>query len=66
MLAYLTENYVLQMMLIAGTDTTATTIEWAMSLLLNHPEVLQKVKAEIDKHVGDERLINDLDLAKLP
>ena len=66
MLAYLTENYVLQMMLIAGTDTTATTIEWAMSLLLNHPEVLQKVKAEIDKQVGDERLINDLDLAKLP
>ncbi|KAK4599282.1 hypothetical protein RGQ29_009370 [Quercus rubra] len=54
------------MMLIAGTDTTATTIEWAMSLLLNHPEVLQKVKAEIDKQVGDERLINDLDLAKLP
>nr|XP_023929503.1 cytochrome P450 81D11-like isoform X2 [Quercus suber]POE89356.1 isoflavone 2'-hydroxylase [Quercus suber] len=41
------------MMLIAGTDTTATTIEWAMSLLLNHPEVLQKVKAEIDNQVGD-------------
>ncbi|XP_030950148.1 cytochrome P450 81C13-like isoform X2 [Quercus lobata] len=40
------------MMLIAGTDTTATTIEWAMSLLLNHPEVLQKVKAEIDNQVG--------------
>ncbi|XP_075633919.1 cytochrome P450 81C13-like isoform X2 [Castanea sativa] len=41
------------MMLIAGTDTTATTIEWAMSLLLNNPEVLQKVKAEIDNQVGD-------------
>ncbi|KAL0017488.1 hypothetical protein SO802_004557 [Lithocarpus litseifolius] len=54
------------MMLIAGTDTTATTIEWAMSLLLSHPEVLQKVKAEIDNQVGGEHLINDLDLAKLP
>ena len=54
------------MMFIAGTETTATTMEWVMSLLLNHPEVLQKVKAEIDRQVGCERLINDLDLAKLP
>ena len=56
----------LQMMFIAGTETTATTMEWVMSLLLNHPEVLQKVKAEIDRQVGCEHLINDLDLAKLP
>ena len=53
-------------MLIVGIDTTATTIEWAMSLLLNYPKVLQKVKAEIDNQVGGEHLINDLDLAKLP
>ena len=53
-------------MFIAGTETTATTMEWVMSLLLNHPKVLQKVKAEIDSQVGCERLINDLDLAKLP
>uniref|UniRef100_A0A2N9IZQ5 Cytochrome P450 n=1 Tax=Fagus sylvatica TaxID=28930 RepID=A0A2N9IZQ5_FAGSY len=49
-----------------GIDTTATTMEWTMSLLLNHPEILQKIKAEIDSQVGHERLINDLDLAKLP
>uniref|UniRef100_A0A2N9J1S7 Cytochrome P450 n=1 Tax=Fagus sylvatica TaxID=28930 RepID=A0A2N9J1S7_FAGSY len=54
------------MMFVAGTDTTATTMEWAMSLILNHPALLQKVKAEIDSQVGCERLINDLDLAKLP
>ncbi|KAM4121625.1 hypothetical protein ACB094_01G019900 [Castanea mollissima] len=54
------------MMFIAGTETTVTTMEWVMSLLLNHPEVLQKVKAEIHSQVGCERLINDLDLAKLP
>ena len=56
----------LQMVFVAGTETTAITMEWAMSLLLNHPKVLQKVKAEIDSQVGCERLINDLDLAKLP
>ncbi|GMY28748.1 cytochrome P450 81C13-like isoform X1 [Fagus crenata] len=54
------------MMFVAGIDTTATTMEWTMSLLLNHPEVLQKVKAELDSQVGRERLINDMDLAKLP
>jgi cytochrome P450 len=59
-------HLMVQMMFDAGTDTTATTMEWAMSLLLNHPEELQKVKAEIDSQVGDGRLINDSDLPKLP
>ncbi|KAB1220300.1 Cytochrome P450 81D1 [Morella rubra] len=54
------------MMYVAGTDTTATTLEWALLLLLNHPDVLQKVRAEIDNQVGHERLLNELDLAKLP
>ncbi|XP_021283657.1 cytochrome P450 81D11-like [Herrania umbratica] len=54
------------MMFIAGTETTAITMEWAMSLLLNHPEALQKVRAEIVSHVGHERLLNESDLAKLP
>ncbi|KAE8100109.1 hypothetical protein FH972_018036 [Carpinus fangiana] len=54
------------MMFVAGTDTTSTTMEWAMSLLLNHPEALQKVRAEIDNQVGHGRLLNDLDLPKLP
>ncbi|KAF5468162.1 hypothetical protein F2P56_012339 [Juglans regia] len=62
----LLEYLMLQMMFAAGTDTTATTMEWAMSLLLNHPEVLQKVKAEIDNQVGHKRLLNDSDLVKLP
>ncbi|XP_022716127.1 cytochrome P450 81D11-like [Durio zibethinus] len=54
------------MMFIAGTETTAVTMEWAMALLLNHSEALQKVRAEIVSHVGHEHLLNDSDLAKLP
>ena len=56
----------IQMMFIGGTDTTATTLEWTMSLLLNHPEILKKNKVEIDSQVGHGRLINDLNIAKLP
>ena len=37
-----------------------------MSLLFNHPEILKKVKVEIDSQVEHGRLINDMDLAKLP
>ncbi|KAK4599280.1 hypothetical protein RGQ29_009368 [Quercus rubra] len=57
---------ILLTMFVAGTDTTVTTMEWAMSLLLNHPEVLQKVKVEIDNQVGSGRLLDDSDFAKLP
>ncbi|KAK8552008.1 hypothetical protein V6N13_120441 [Hibiscus sabdariffa] len=53
-------------MFIAGTESTVFTLEWAMSLLLNHPEVLERVRAEIVSHVGNERLLNDSDLANLP
>lgn len=53
-------------LLFAGTDTSAVTLEWAMSNLLNNPEVLKKAKAEIDAQVGEERLIDELDIAKLP
>ncbi|GMI84540.1 cytochrome P450, family 81, subfamily K, polypeptide 2 [Hibiscus trionum] len=53
-------------MFIAGTETTAITMEWAMSLLLNHPAAMEKVRAEIVDNVGHEHMLNDSDLAKLP
>ncbi|KAJ1698314.1 hypothetical protein LUZ63_006826 [Rhynchospora breviuscula] len=55
-----------QSILLAGTDTSANTVEWAMSLLLNNPEVLKKAAAEIEKNIGNERLIEESDIAKIP
>ncbi|KAL9312966.1 hypothetical protein ACSQ67_018418 [Phaseolus vulgaris] len=52
--------------LIAGaTDTTAVTMTWALSLLLNNRHALKKVQDELDEHVGRERLVNESDINKL-
>ncbi|OWM70829.1 hypothetical protein CDL15_Pgr014502 [Punica granatum] len=52
-------------MLVAGTDTSATTVEWVMALFLNHPEALAEVQIEIDSVVGHDRLVEDSDLQNL-
>ncbi|KAF6176218.1 hypothetical protein GIB67_023509 [Kingdonia uniflora] len=52
-------------MLTAGTDTTALTIEWAMALLVNHPEVLHKAHSEIERNIQQGRLLDESDLPKL-
>ncbi|CAI0542736.1 unnamed protein product [Linum tenue] len=58
---------IIQIMLLAGTDTSAVTLEWAMSNLLNHPEILRKARDEIDAQIGEEgRMVDEvLDLPKL-
>ncbi|XP_038900544.1 cytochrome P450 81Q32-like [Benincasa hispida] len=66
------ENYsdqiikgLIQIIFIAGIDTTAVTLEWALSHLLNNPNVLEKAKVEIDSAIGQERLITEADLPSL-
>lgn len=36
-----------------------------MSLLLNHPEILDKVRSEIDCHVGQDRVVDESDIPSL-
>ncbi|XP_015958352.1 isoflavone 2'-hydroxylase-like [Arachis duranensis] len=52
-------------MFLAGTDTSAVTLEWAMSCLLNHEDVMKKAQDEMEKHVGQDRLLEESDLPKL-
>ncbi|KAG5222093.1 cytochrome P450 [Salix suchowensis] len=51
-------------MLLGGTETIATSLEWALANLLNHPQVLKKAKTELDTQVGDQ-WIEESDFEKL-
>jgi isoflavone 2'-hydroxylase len=52
-------------MLLAGTDSSAVTLEWSMSNILNHPKVLKKLRDELNTHVGQDHLVDESDLPKL-
>ena len=41
------------------------TLECAMSNMINHPNVLKKAKVELDNQIGQEKLIDELDVSKL-
>ncbi|KAA0032531.1 hypothetical protein IC582_025532 [Cucumis melo] len=62
------ENYsdqiikgLIQVILLGGIDTAAVTLEWALSHLLNNPEVLKKAIDEIDSSIGQECLVKEVD-----
>ena len=57
--------YIGQVLILAGTDTSSATLEWAMANLLNHPNVLKKVTIELDNQIGEDKLINESDISKL-
>lgn len=50
---------------LAGGETSATTLEWAMSELLRNPKVMEKAQAEVRKVFEGKRKIEDTDILKL-
>ncbi|KAI3767296.1 hypothetical protein L2E82_17391 [Cichorium intybus] len=54
-----------QQLLVAGQDTTAGTLTWALALLLQNPKALEYAQNEIDKHVGRDRLVEESDMKNL-
>ncbi|CAA7027208.1 unnamed protein product [Microthlaspi erraticum] len=57
---------IIVLMFNAGTDTSPVVMEWAMSVLLNHPDKLEKLRDEIKSNVKHKGLIQDSDLSSLP
>ncbi|XP_072957616.1 cytochrome P450 76A1 [Typha angustifolia] len=52
---------------IAGIDTTAGTMEWAMAELINHPEVMRKAQAELRGSIAtNKEHLEERDVLNLP
>uniref|UniRef100_A0A803NDV2 Cytochrome P450 n=1 Tax=Chenopodium quinoa TaxID=63459 RepID=A0A803NDV2_CHEQI len=52
-------------MIIAGTDTSAILLEWTMSELLRHPQVMQQLLNEVRTIMGENVHVNDSDLEQM-
>ncbi|CDY27378.1 BnaC04g50270D [Brassica napus] len=49
-------------MFVAGTDTTSSTLEWAMAELLTNPETMAKAQAEIERMIGQNGFLQEPDV----
>lgn len=52
--------------IIAGSETTSTTLEWAMTELLRNPEKLSRTQAELHQVIGKGKTIEEADISRLP
>lgn len=50
----------------AGSDTSTVTVEWAMTELLRNPQVMQKVKQELEEVIGKGETVRESDMERLP
>ena len=52
-------------MVVGGTETTSNTVEWAMAELMQKPELLAKVREELDAVVGRDAVVEESHLPQL-
>ncbi|XP_060674030.1 geraniol 8-hydroxylase-like [Ziziphus jujuba] len=58
--------HLLLVLFVAGTDTTASTFQWAMAELLRNPEIMSRARAELEQIVGKRNPVEESDIARLP
>lgn len=54
-----------QDLLVAGSETNSSALEWAMSELMKHPNFIEKATEELDKVIGRERWVEEKDIPQL-
>ncbi|KAK9009846.1 hypothetical protein V6N11_036370 [Hibiscus sabdariffa] len=59
-------THLLLVLFVAGTDTTSSTLEWAMAELLRNPHVLLKAKTELEQAIGKGKPVEECDITGLP
>ena len=55
-----------QDLIAGGTESSAVTVEWAISELLKKPEIFKKATEELDRVIGRERWVDENDIVNLP
>ncbi|XP_061593801.1 cytochrome P450 2J2-like [Cololabis saira] len=50
----------------AGTESSATTLRWALLFMIHYPQIQEKVQAEIDRVIGQSRQPTMADRPSLP
>eukprot|EP01018_Ginkgo_biloba_P018955 Gb_14594 [translate_table: standard] len=53
-------------MFLAGSETTSSTIEWAMAEMIRKPQTMKRLQAELDGVVGRHRRVEESDIQNLP
>ncbi|KAF4403263.1 hypothetical protein G4B88_007909 [Cannabis sativa] len=61
-----TINVIVFEMFTAGTDTTTSTLEWAMAELLHNPKTLKKVQSELRRTISNGKKLDERDVENLP
>ncbi|KAK9073271.1 hypothetical protein SSX86_007595 [Deinandra increscens subsp. villosa] len=56
---------ILMDILLGGTETSATTVVWAMTLLMKNPASLKKLQLEVRNEIGNKGRVDEDDLYKL-
>ncbi|XP_006355529.1 flavonoid 3'-monooxygenase-like [Solanum tuberosum] len=53
-------------LVVGGTDTTSNAVEFAMTEILNKPDVLRKLQQEVDTVVGKDNIVEESHIQQLP
>ncbi|KAI7743937.1 hypothetical protein M8C21_028462 [Ambrosia artemisiifolia] len=53
-------------MVFGGTNTTSSTIEFALAHIINKPEILKKAQQELDTTVGEGNIVEESHMKNLP
>ncbi|KAK4404158.1 Phenylalanine N-monooxygenase CYP79D16 [Sesamum angolense] len=51
--------------MLAAVDNPSNAVEWALAEMINHPDILDRARKELDQVVGRDRLVDESDLSKL-
>ncbi|GER30839.1 geraniol 8-hydroxylase [Striga asiatica] len=51
---------------VAGTDTTSSTLEWAMAEALKNPDKMKAAQKELEQVIGKGKVLEEADIQRLP